>query len=76
LRVRRRIGNIAWDGGTPSLQTGRSIRDQMIAAGRRVRVMPQLKVEQGIQAARTISGKCYQAHQMGMAQVQQPQEGD
>src|SRR5262249_37239685 len=31
----------------------------MIAAGRRVRVMPQLKVEQGIQAARTIFGKCY-----------------
>jgi len=30
----------------------------MIAAGRRVRVMPQLKVEQGIQAARTIFGKC------------------
>lgn len=50
---------LPWDGGTPSLQTGRSIRDQMIAAGRRVRVMPQLKVEQGIQAARTIFGKCY-----------------
>jgi phage terminase large subunit len=31
----------------------------MIAAGRRVRVMPQLKVEQGIQAAGTIFGKCY-----------------
>jgi phage terminase large subunit len=31
----------------------------MIAAGRRVRVMPQLNVEQGIQAARTIFGKCY-----------------
>ena len=31
----------------------------MTAAGRRVRVMPQLKVEQGIQAARTIFGKCY-----------------
>jgi phage terminase large subunit len=31
----------------------------MIAAGRRVRVMPQLKVEQGIQAARTIFGKCF-----------------
>ena len=36
---------LPWDGGTPSLQTGRSIRDQMIAAGRRVRVMPQLKQE-------------------------------
>ena len=31
----------------------------MIAAGRRVKVMPQLKVEQGIQAARTIFGKCF-----------------
>jgi phage terminase large subunit len=31
----------------------------MIAAGRRVRVMPQLKVEQGIQTARTIFGECY-----------------
>jgi phage terminase large subunit len=50
---------LPWDGGTPSLQTGRSIRDQMIAAGRRVRVMPQLKVEQGINAARTIFSKCY-----------------
>jgi phage terminase large subunit len=48
---------LPWDGGTPSLQTGRSIRDQMVAAVRRVRVMPQLKVEQGIQAARTIFGK-------------------
>jgi phage terminase large subunit len=31
----------------------------MIAAGPRVKVMPQLKVEQGIQAARTIFGKCF-----------------
>ena len=43
---------LPWDGGTPSIQTGRSIRDQMVAAGRRVKVMPQLKVEQGIQALR------------------------
>ena len=50
---------LPWDGGTPSLQTGRSIRDQMIAPGRRVKVMPQLKVDQGIQAARTIFSKCY-----------------
>ena len=50
---------LPWDGGTPSLQTGRSIRDQLIAAGRRVRVMPQLKVDQGITAARTIFGKCF-----------------
>jgi phage terminase large subunit len=50
---------LPWDGGTASLQTGRSIRDQMIAAGRRVKVIPQLKVEQGIQAARTIFGKCF-----------------
>jgi phage terminase large subunit len=48
-----------WDGGTPSLQIGLSIRDQLIAAGRRVKVMPQLKREIGIQAARTIFGKCY-----------------
>jgi phage terminase large subunit len=50
---------LPWDGGTPSLQTGRSIRGQMVAAGLWVRVMPQIKVEQGIQAARTIFGKCY-----------------
>ena len=50
---------LPWDGGTPSLQTGRSIRDQLIAAGRRVRVAPQLKREIGIQAARTIFGKCF-----------------
>ena len=31
----------------------------MIAAGRRVKVMPQLKIEQGMQAARTILGKCF-----------------
>jgi phage terminase large subunit len=31
----------------------------MIAAGRRVKVMPKLKREQGIQAARTIFGKCF-----------------
>lgn len=29
------------DAGTTSLQTGRSIRDPMIAAGRRVRVIPR-----------------------------------
>ena len=31
----------------------------MIATGRRVRVAPQLKREIGIQATRTIFGKCY-----------------
>jgi hypothetical protein len=31
----------------------------MIAAGRRVKVMPQMKAEQGITAARTIFGKCF-----------------
>ena len=31
---------LPWDGGRPSLQTGRSVRDQLIAAGRRVNVMP------------------------------------
>jgi hypothetical protein len=39
---------LPWDCGTPSLQTGRSIRDQMIAAGRRVKVAQQIKVEQDI----------------------------
>jgi len=58
LTLRYGPEHLPWDGGTPSIQTGRSIRDQMIAAGRRVRVMPQLKVEQGIQAARTIFGNC------------------
>ena len=50
---------LPWDGGMPSLQTGRSIRDQLIAAGRHVKVMPQIKREIGIQAARTIFGKCF-----------------
>lgn len=31
----------------------------MVAAGLRVRVMPQLKVEAGIQAARTMFRKCF-----------------
>ena len=31
----------------------------MVAAGRRVKVIPQIKVEQGIHAARTIFGKCF-----------------
>ena len=46
-----------WDRGTPSLQTGRSFRDHLIA-GRRVRVAAQLNREISIRAARTIFGKC------------------
>jgi hypothetical protein len=43
----------------PLYRRGGVFRDQLIAAGRQVKVMPRLSVEQGIQAARTIFGKCF-----------------
>ena len=50
---------LPWDGGTPSLQTGRSIRQMLLAKGFRARVLPQLKVHERINAARTILGQCW-----------------
>ena len=50
---------LPWDGGTIALGTGRSIRELMQAKGLRVRVLPQLKIEQRINAARTIFHQCW-----------------
>lgn len=50
---------LPWDGGTPALGTGRSIREMMQAKGLRVRVLPQLKVDQRINAARTVFHQCW-----------------
>lgn len=50
---------LPWDGGTPSLQNGRSIKDLIKAKGYRVRVLDQSKVADGINAVRTIFGQCY-----------------
>lgn len=49
---------LPWDGGTTHLGTGRSIRELMQAKGLKVRVLPQTKVHEGINAARTIFHQC------------------
>lgn len=50
---------LPWDGGTTQLATGKSIQDFMRAAGLKVRVLPQLKVADGINAVRTVFNRCY-----------------
>lgn len=50
---------LPWDGAPKSLGTGKSIADLMRAVGRKVRVVPQLLVADGINAARTIFPLCY-----------------
>ena len=45
---------LPWDGGLKALGTGKSIDEQMKAAGRTVKVAPRLPVTDGINAARTI----------------------
>jgi len=47
------------DANAKTLQTGRSIKQIMQAAGRRVQVLPVNKIEHGINAARTIFNQCY-----------------
>ncbi len=47
------------DARAHELGTGRSIEEQMRAAGRKVRIVKKLSVEDGIAAARVIFPKCY-----------------
>lgn len=50
---------LPWDGGVRALGTGRSIRELMLAKGLRVRVLPQMRVADGINAVRTIFHQCW-----------------
>jgi phage terminase large subunit len=50
---------LPWDGGLKALGTGKSIEEQMKAAGRRVKVAPRLPIADGINAARTIFPLCW-----------------
>ena len=50
---------LPWDGGLKALGTGKSIEEQMKAAGRKVKVAPRLPVTDGINAARTIFPLCW-----------------
>ena len=50
---------LPWDGGIKSLQTGRSMREFIIAKGFKVRVLPQMRVADGINAVRTIFHQCF-----------------
>ena len=50
---------LPWDGAKKDLGTGKSIEDHMRALGRKVQVVPQLRVADGIDAARTIFGQCW-----------------
>jgi phage terminase large subunit len=45
---------LPWDGGAKTLGTGRSIEELMRAKGFKVRVLPQLRVSDGINAVRTV----------------------
>ena len=47
------------DARAKQLGTGRTIQEQMEAAGRRVEIVPALSVTDGIQAARSIFSVCY-----------------
>ncbi len=47
------------DARAKSLGTGKSVEDLMRAAGRKVQIVPQLSVADGINAARTIFGQCW-----------------
>jgi phage terminase large subunit len=50
---------LPWDGGVKSLQTGRSIRELLHTKGFKVRVLPMMKVFEGINAVRTIFHQCW-----------------
>jgi phage terminase large subunit len=47
------------DGQAKTLGTGKSIEDMLRAAGRKVQITPKLSVEDGINAARTVFGRCW-----------------
>jgi phage terminase large subunit len=50
---------LPWDGGLKALGTGKSIEEQMKAAGRKVKVAPRLPIADGINAARTVFPLCW-----------------
>ena len=47
------------DAKARTLATGRSVEEIMLAAGRKVRIVPNLSVADGINAGRTIFNRCY-----------------
>lgn len=47
------------DARAKTLATGRSVEELMIAAGKQVRIVPNLSLHDGINAARTIFNRCY-----------------
>jgi phage terminase large subunit len=47
------------DARSKTIGTGRSVEDMMRAAGRKVQITPQLSVADGINAARTVFGRCW-----------------
>jgi phage terminase large subunit len=50
---------LPWDGGVANLGTGRSIRELLAQKGFKVRVLPQMRVADGINAVRTIFHQCW-----------------
>lgn len=51
------------DAKARTIATGRSVEEIMLAAGRRVRIVPNLSIFDGINAARTVFNRCYFDHQ-------------
>ena len=47
------------DAKAKTLATGRSVEEIMLAAGRKVRIVPNLSIADGINAGRTIFNRCY-----------------
>jgi len=47
------------DARAKTLATGRSVEEIMLAAGRRVRIVPNLSITDGINAARTVFNRCH-----------------
>lgn len=47
------------DARARTLATGRSVEEIMLAAGRRVRIVPDLSIYDGINAARTVFNRCW-----------------
>jgi phage terminase large subunit len=47
------------DAKAKTLATGRSVEEILLAAGRKVRIVPNLSVSDGINAARTVMNRCY-----------------
>jgi phage terminase large subunit len=54
-----RIDYLPHDAQAHQLGSGRSVEEQMRAAGRKVQIVPKLSIEDGIAAARAVFPKCY-----------------